>query len=153
MENFSFVFQLNNSHGSINRHEMRAFKKAWAAFDVDGTGYLNRASIVPFLAVRHLPATLEEPYLIACQRLTGIFDVRIYREEYGVRRLMADSAPSGPRTIYSAPIVDNIDIGKLGSILSGIDQRDVAKRRALYNRLYHEATISAESGKGISFTK
>lgn len=55
VENFSFVFQLNNSQGSITRQEMRAFKKVWSVFDVDGTGYLNRGSIVPFLSVSHLP--------------------------------------------------------------------------------------------------
>lgn len=64
-----------------------------------------------------------------------------------------------PRTVYSAPVISNsqktnsIDIRKLGDAISQIDQREISRRRATYIRLYHEAKITAESGKGISFTK
>jgi hypothetical protein len=53
VENFSFVFQLYGRVQSINREQMRAFKKAWAAFDKDRTGYLRREQFIPFFAVRN----------------------------------------------------------------------------------------------------
>jgi len=40
----------------------------------------------------------------------------------------------------------------LGNLLNKIDHQETRKRRHIYNRLYHEALISAEPGKGISFT-
>ncbi|KAG9050174.1 calcium channel protein [Tulasnella sp. UAMH 9824] len=144
VENFSYVFQLNNSRGSINRHEMRAFKKVWALFDVEGTGFLTSASIVPFLS-----------------KLSGIFEVRTYPIEFSIGKIMEQSQANlnEPRTVYSAPVIsnpqksNNIDIRRLGDVISQIDQREITRRRATYIRLYHEAKITAESGKGISFTK
>ncbi|KAG8944623.1 calcium channel protein [Tulasnella sp. 424] len=143
VENFSYVFQLNNSRGSINRHEMRAFKKVWAMFDVEGTGFLTSASIVPFLS-----------------KLSGVFEVRTYPTEFSIEKIMEQSQANldQPRTVYSAPVISNsqktnhIDIRKLGDAISQIDQREISRRRATYVRLYHEAKITAESGKGISFT-
>ncbi|KAG8895553.1 calcium channel protein, partial [Tulasnella sp. 403] len=137
VENFSYVFQLDNSHNSIDRHQMRAFKKVWSSFDVDGTGYLNRASIVPFLA-----------------KLTGVFEVRIYPAEFAIKAIINECQVSAkePRTPYSAPVVHGIDMGKLGETLNKIDHQAISQRRRVYVRLYHEAVISAESGKGISFT-
>lgn len=143
VENFSYVFQLNNSRGSINRHEMRAFKKVWAMFDVEGTGFLTSASIVPFLS-----------------KLSGIFEVRTYPIEFSIGKIMEESQANlnEPRTVYSAPVIsnrqktNNIDIRALGDVISQIDQREISRRRATYIRLYHEAKITAESGKGISFT-
>ena len=37
-------------------------------------------------------------------------------------------------------------------ILNDIDYAEIRKRRTLYCRLFHEACISHEPGKGISFT-
>lgn len=50
VENFSYVFQLTGEM-SITREEMRAFKKVWAEFDPDRTGYISRKSLVPFFSV------------------------------------------------------------------------------------------------------
>ena len=45
-----------------------------------------------------------------------------------------------------------IDLYKLDRLLSGIDHKAIRKRATIYSRLYHEALISQEPGKGISFT-
>lgn len=50
VENFSYVYQQEGT-ASLTREQMRAFKKAWAKFDLEGTGYLRRDKIGPFLAV------------------------------------------------------------------------------------------------------
>lgn len=141
---------------------MRAFKKVWALFDVEGTGFLTSASIVPFLSVSWFSPSFQ--LLIAdkvAQKLSGIFEVRTYPIEFSIGKIMEQSQANlnEPRTVYSAPVIsnrqksNNIDIRRLGDVISQIDQREITRRRATYIRLYHEAKITAESGKGISFTK
>lgn len=91
VENFSFVFQLNNSQGSITRQEMRAFKKVWAVFDVDGTGYLNRGSIVPFLSVRgYIDLGRPMKSLTCLFRLSAA--LRAFRSPHLSRRILNTTA-------------------------------------------------------------
>lgn len=54
--------------------------------------------------------------------------------------------------MWPSKIVADVDIHQLNKVLSTIDYSAIRKRRALYSRLYHEASISHQSGKGISFT-
>ena len=53
---------------------------------------------------------------------------------------------------WTPNIVEGMDLDKLNATLSGIDRAAIKRRKNLYNRLYHEARISHEPGKGISFT-
>lgn len=55
-------------------------------------------------------------------------------------------------TMWPSKIVDTVDLHQLNKVLNTIDYSAIRKRRALYNRLYHEASISHQQGKGISFT-
>lgn len=49
-------------------------------------------------------------------------------------------------------IVDGLDLHGMSNILGTIDYKAIRKRRMIYSRLYHEANISHEYGRGISFT-
>ena len=51
----------------------------------------------------------------------------------------------------TAWVVDGLDVGKLESLLNGIDYLTIRKRRAVYSRLYHEAIICHQPGRGLSF--
>lgn len=53
---------------------------------------------------------------------------------------------------HPAMIIENIDTLKLRDALVGLDGSKIRKRRAIYSRLWNEAIISQEPGKGISFT-
>jgi len=55
---------------------------------------------------------------------------------------------------YSWPgrVVEGVDLNKLEKVLRDIDYNGIRKRRAVYSRLYHEATISHQQGRGMSFT-
>lgn len=53
---------------------------------------------------------------------------------------------------WSRKVVDGQDFSKTEMLLGGIDRVAIKRRKNLYNRLYHEARISHEPGKGISFT-
>jgi voltage-dependent calcium channel len=87
------------------------------------------------------------------QKLSGIFEVRIYPVEFSTPNIMA--ACNDTRDSEHSPsskVVDGIDTNKLRNVLKGIDYAAVRRRRNMYSRLYHEASISHQQGKGISFT-
>ncbi|KAJ6570981.1 Ion transport protein-domain-containing protein [Mycena vulgaris] len=136
VENFSYVFQTSDSSKSITRAQMRMFKKVWAEFANPKTGYLERNCFVPFFG-----------------KLSGVFEARIYPIEFSIPNIKAMCKPSDDSQ-YSWPgrIVDGIDLNKLEKVLRGIDYPSIRKRRAVYSRLYHEASISHQHGRGMSFT-
>lgn len=55
-------------------------------------------------------------------------------------------------SFWTRRIIDGFDLDRLNDSLDRIDRDAIKKRKNLYNRLYHEARISCEPGKGISFT-
>ncbi|TFK22492.1 high-affinity cell membrane calcium channel [Coprinopsis marcescibilis] len=142
VENFSYVFQASGSGAkSITREQMRAFKKVWAQCSNPKTGYLERPSFTKFFG-----------------KLSGVFEVRIYPVEYNLRtiinRCRVDSRSQNERTSWATGnhVVEGVDMEKLQRILDSIDYVEVRRRKAVYARLYHEATVSHEPGLGISFT-
>lgn len=54
--------------------------------------------------------------------------------------------------IWPSKVSDGLDLNKLRKVLAGIDHASIRKRRSIYGKLYHEARITQEPGKGISFT-
>ena len=133
---------------------MRAFKKVWAEFANQKTGFLERNRFVPFFAVcsaaTHFIMKLAI-HIALCQKLSGIFEARIYPVEYSTPNIMATSKDTRDYA-WSAKVVDGIDLNKLQKVLDGIDYAAIRRRRNLYSRLYHEASISHQQGRGISFT-
>lgn len=107
------------------------------------------------------PAALCAPKCLTYthQRLSGVFEVRIYPVEYSIPNIMA-ACKASPSSDYAPPysasgsrVVEGIDLAKLDQVLSGIDYAAVRRRRAVYTRLLNEATgILNEQGRGISFT-
>jgi hypothetical protein len=95
------------------------------------------------------------------QRLSGIFEVRIYPAEYSIpniKSVIMSSDPSSTTISKSsswsprAREVDGIDLNKLENVLDGVNIAEIRRRKTVYARLYHEASISHEPGMGISFT-
>ncbi|KAJ7058571.1 Ion transport protein-domain-containing protein [Mycena amicta] len=136
VENFSYVFQASDASKSITRVQMRSFKKVWAEFANPKTGYLERSQFVPFFA-----------------KLSGVFESRIYPVEHSIPNILARCKPS-TNSIYAIQgrIVDGVDLNKMEKVLREIDYPAIRKRRAVYCRLFHEASISHQQGRGISFT-
>lgn len=52
VENFSYVFQIYGKVRTINREQMRGYKRVWQQFDPERTGFMQKKDIVPFLGVR-----------------------------------------------------------------------------------------------------
>lgn len=91
--------------------------------------------------------------MLVHQKLTGVFEVRIYPIQYQVRKLLADAeATEDSNPANLSQLVSGVDLFKLKTALSSLDAESTCQRRLLYNRLYHEARLSLERGKGISFT-
>ncbi|TFK38523.1 high-affinity cell membrane calcium channel [Crucibulum laeve] len=138
VENFSYVFQASGSGAkSISREQMRSFKKIWAEFANQRTGYLERQRFAAFFG-----------------RLNGVFEVRIYPTEYSIPNVMAACVPDPEGDQPSSPrrVRFGIDLDKLNRVLSTIDYSSIRKRKAVYSRLYHEAIITHQQGLGMSFT-
>ncbi|KAL1742981.1 Ion transport protein-domain-containing protein [Schizophyllum fasciatum] len=138
VENFSYVFQTTTGGAkSVTREEMRAFKKIWAQFANPKTGYLEKQNLVPFFG-----------------KLSGIFEVRIYPQQYSIPNIVKaakGSMSTDSEYAWSAHTVEGVDVNRLNKILNEIDYTAIRRRRVIYSRLYHEASIS-HHGRGISFT-
>jgi hypothetical protein len=78
--------------------------------------------------------------------LGGIFEVRIYPAEFSVQNILATCRDKGKRSKYG------VNLAALNATLSTIDNAVIRRRRKLFSRLYHEAIITYQHGKGISFT-
>ncbi|ESK91833.1 calcium channel subunit cch1 [Moniliophthora roreri MCA 2997] len=137
VESFSYVFQTTGGAKSITREQMRSFKKIWAEYANPKTGNLEPQNFVRFFG-----------------KLNGVFEVRIYPTEWNIPNIVAacrDTSSSEPS--WTRPrVYEGIDLTKLERALNTIDYSAIRKRRAVYSRLYHEATIT-HRGEGISFTK
>lgn len=139
-ESFSYVYQRSSGHEIVNRDETRRFKQAWATFDPEGTGYINK---------ENFPRLLGE--------LSGVFAMRIYKEENSVHRILDDVRASlGPGNRHSsiATFSDpyDIDLQRLNARIAKIDAMAVRERRHKYNIFYEEVMVSADPDRGVSFT-
>jgi len=86
------------------------------------------------------------------QRLNGVFEVRIYPVEYNVRNILSVCKDPLDKQAWRSRVIEGVDLTKVEQIVDGIDFTEIRKRRALYSRLYHEASISHEQGLGMSFS-
>ncbi|KIM32076.1 hypothetical protein M408DRAFT_63194 [Serendipita vermifera MAFF 305830] len=134
VENFSYIYQQRRNQ-TLNREEMRAFKKVWAQFDQSSTGYLSRDKIVPFLA-----------------KLSGVFEVRIYPATHQFHTLYEDSKASASDPFIPGTRVGPLDLRKLGRNLDNLDHDEVRRRRKLYNRVFWEARMLAQTDGRIPFS-
>ncbi|SCV68841.1 BQ2448_962 [Microbotryum intermedium] len=153
IENFCHVYQSWGNVNYPNREEMRGFKRTWSEIDTERTGFIRRREIVPFL-----------------RKLTGIFEVRIYRAEWTIQNLRNAASVSSTmsrKPSFSDPFsatssdfgvsrlerdASTIDTMRLAHAIRAVDGNEVRQRRYLWNRLYHEAMIEAEKDdRGISF--
>ncbi|KAI9461510.1 Ion transport protein-domain-containing protein [Russula earlei] len=138
VENFSYVYQTTGGVKTVTREEMRAFKKVWREFANPRTGLLERAQLVPFF-----------------RKLGGIFEVRIYPTEFSVQTIVASCKDATDPDFKWKPGTKSshgVDLRLLNSKLSAIDYENIRRRRKLFSRLYHEAIITHQHKKGISFT-
>lgn len=147
-ESFSYVYQHSSGLGKVSREEIRRFKQAWATLDPEGTGFITK---------EQFPRLLGE--------LSGVFEMRIYKQEHSVRRILEDiqseptsgriasiSSAAGVGGVNSAPGASGVNLKALNKRLSQIDPEEVRKARARHNLFFEEVMVSADVDRGISFT-
>ena len=137
-ESFSYVYQRSSGLTSISRREIRRFKEAWAQYDRSGTGWIPKEKF---------PKLLGE--------LSGIFEMRIYPQEYSVGRLVEEcrktSRTSGLPIEESRSSPYDIDITKLNAALQVLPIAEIRKRRREMRLFYEEVMVSADPDRGIGF--
>ncbi|BEI83049.1 hypothetical protein CcaverHIS002_0309170 [Cutaneotrichosporon cavernicola] len=135
VQSFSYVYQMPGS-ATLDREQMRSFKRAWAQIDVERTGYIKRKDCARFLSM-----------------LNGVFEVRLYPTEYNVPHLLSTcAATQGNSKEVETSARHAVDVRKLQSAISQIDFDQVRQRRRQFVRLFFEAKITNERDRGISFT-
>jgi voltage-dependent calcium channel len=160
VENFSYVFQTTGGAKAVTREEMRAFKKTWLEFANPKTEFLEREQFVPFFRVSNL-VCVHPPFLAIidvhslAKKLGGIFEVRIYPAEFSIHNILASCTDTTDpdnewRSATKSPY--DVNLKQLDATLSRIDYEAIRRRRQLFSRLYHEAVLTHQRGKGISFT-
>lgn len=169
VENFSYVFQLGGKP-TLSREQVRNFKKAWAEFDLNRSGYLPKEKFVAFF-----------------NRLEGTLQVRVYPPEASIKALKEKamaSKPGRPRSLDASSrgsrsptrgpagklrlrspiggagsgkddqkghfmwppspseiVVDGINIASLKRQLSKLDHTEIRRRKHRFERLYYEACL------------
>jgi voltage-dependent calcium channel len=138
-ESFSYVYQHSSGLGKVSREEIRRFKQAWATLDPEGTGFITK---------EQFPRLLGE--------LSGVFEMRIYKQENSIRRILEDiqSEPTGRRitSMSSASGASGVDLQALNQRLSKINPEEVRKAKDRHNLFFEEVMVSADVDRGISFT-
>lgn len=91
------------------------------------------------------------------QRLSGVFELRLYPTEYSIPNLVRATIPdpylnASGRLLTVTGVKTAVDMGKLQQIISHVDYDKVRSRRQTFARLYNEARISEGPGRGIGFT-
>ena len=81
----------------------------------------------------------------------------MYPAEYSVANLLRASIPdpvanSSGRLFVVRGAKRAVDVRRVEHLISQIDYKQVRERRQLFARLFHEARLSEEPGRGISFT-
>ncbi|KAG0695689.1 Ion transport protein-domain-containing protein [Suillus ampliporus] len=130
VQNFSYVFQSTGGAKAITREEIRSFKKTWAEYSNPKTGLLEQSRLVPFLG-----------------KLNGIFEVRIYPVEYSVPAIVSACTNDDIQKLGT-----ELNTRKVNKMLRKIDFNVIRQRRAVYCRLFHEASVIDRHRNGISFT-
>jgi hypothetical protein len=87
------------------------------------------------------------------QKLNGIFEVRIYPTEYSVPSIVS-TCKDAAKIVTKEGTKEEMTLNprKINKVLMKIDFDVIRQRRAVYCRLFHEASIIDSHRKGISFT-
>lgn len=77
--------------------------------------------------------------------------MKIFRDEWSIHKLLDAAMDRSATEPKDAHLSTHVDVAKLARAIGAIDLAEVKRRKHLYNRLYHEAMMDAEGGRGISF--
>ncbi|KAI9303230.1 Ion transport protein-domain-containing protein [Cunninghamella echinulata] len=134
--NFSYVYQVAANFTGVNRDEIRKYKKYWAEFDEERTGFIT-----------------SKDYMSFWRRLDGMFLVRLYDENYSYKKLVESCKET--ETFGQAvadPYQVRVNINMLSKKLASLDKAELHKRKQDLNKIYWE-TAMTETLQGVSFNQ
>ncbi|KAI8331328.1 Ion transport protein-domain-containing protein [Chlamydoabsidia padenii] len=135
-DNFSYVYQVAANFSLINRDEIRKYKKCWAEFDIERTGYIK-----------------DQDYMSFWRKLGGMFAINIYDDELSYKNLTkACALPGQVGHAVDDRYALRISLAELNKKLEGIDRSVIHKRKQDMNMIYWETAMS-ESAQGVSFNQ
>ncbi|TXT15853.1 hypothetical protein VHUM_00356 [Vanrija humicola] len=138
VDSFAYVYQ-KPTGTSLTREQIRLFKKAWSEVDKNRTGYIKRKDFANFFS-----------------KLTGVFEARLYPVDASVPNIIRASSPDPHDPTAKLYTVESarhtVDTRNVEEHIDEIDFKKVTQRRKEYVRLFYEARISEEPGRGIAFT-
>ncbi|KAH7099033.1 Ion transport protein-domain-containing protein [Auriculariales sp. MPI-PUGE-AT-0066] len=140
VENFSYVFQSSGGTSSLDREEMRAFKKIWQEYADPQTKRLPRPKFPQFFG-----------------KLSGVFEVRIYSPEHRIRTILdrakyTDEEYARNQSLDPNDKYDMVAIDRLKAAVKPIDFSKIKARKAVYSRFFHEAVL-IDKKEGLDFTR
>ncbi|ORX87533.1 hypothetical protein K493DRAFT_341473 [Basidiobolus meristosporus CBS 931.73] len=133
---FTYIYESNSVLSLIPKEDLLHWKRAWAEFDPQATGYISPADLVPLF-----------------NKLTGKFRVRIFDpEHYIVQLTEALNEPDIHEKPYGVrpSRFPQYNLRSLNQQLSTLDSTKIRERRRQFNQLYQEAMMTRER-RGISF--
>ncbi|ORX65453.1 hypothetical protein K493DRAFT_157461, partial [Basidiobolus meristosporus CBS 931.73] len=134
---FTYIYNSNSALALITKDDLVHWKRAWAEFDPQATGYIAPANLVAFF-----------------NRLTGKFEVKIYDAEHSLKQLrgMLDQSELNLRPYNARPNqFPQYNIRALNQRLSTLNTETTRMRRHQFNQLYQEAMMIRER-RGIPFS-
>lgn len=134
-ESFSYVYANNADTTSLNREEIRNYKKVWQMFDPLGTGYIQSHDLPLFL-----------------RTLDGYFSFKVFDGRWTIPEL-TKKFKKYPDIIPSSPYYMFMDMKGLNNQLNKLDVEKVKVKKMAYDRLIEEAHLNMElyNEPGISF--
>jgi hypothetical protein len=127
IDNFSYTYHRDIRASFVTRSDIRRFKRVWAQFDPQATGYIHPDQ---------LPRLLRS--------LTGSFSMRIYDSDFDInvlkRRVI--SKPKRGDAVLN-PVNDmSIELRRINRVLAAMDVTQVRERRRRYNLVYQVSQAS-----------
>jgi hypothetical protein len=168
VESFAYVYQMAGGT-SLDREQMRKSLALAAATRLRSADEKAHSSGFGQRSIRKEPATLparSSSRFYRCvllhsalntQRLSGVFVVRPYPPNMTIRSLLRASIPdpvdnAAGRLVVARGTRYAVDVRQVEKLVNRADPSAVRDRRQMFARLYHEARISEDPGRGLSFT-
>ncbi|KAK9767738.1 calcium channel protein, variant 2 [Basidiobolus ranarum] len=135
---FTYIYNSNSALELISKEDLIHWKRTWAEFDPQATGYISPEDLVPFF-----------------NKLSGKFRVKVFDPEYSITQLKAalNTPDTTPKPYEAQPSrFPQFNIRLLNQRLSTLDLATTRDRRHQFNQIYQEAMMIRER-RGIPFAQ
>jgi hypothetical protein len=147
-------FSVHGRHESSNERRDESFQEDLGRVCKSKDWIFGAFAIRPLFQSEYLGLCPNHSVLIFTfvKKLGGIFEVRIYPAEFSVHNILATCRNNTDPDKSDTGSTYGVNVESLNATLSRVDDGAIRRRRQLFSGLYHEAILTHQRGKGISFT-